>query len=396
MADERYEWLDQDTAERLLRGEPVGALGEPARTEAVRLDRALRDAAPAPAPGELPGEAAALAAFRAARTPATAQSDARDGTLGVVRLGTAPHSRRRRARLSSPFRFGVVAAVAGFAFGGVAVASGGDLLPSPFGNASSSGGSATAGTASDPLADRSPDKHSGSPSRPPHRPSGKAGAPSGAPKGPGEGQSAEGKRAARNAELHLRALHACSHHRVGTLDANGRKLLAAAAKGRDRIDAYCTARLAEAPQSHPGVGSGNGRGNPGATSGGPGTGPGTGAGSGSNSGAANGKPNRGAGEQNDRGKGNKNNKKKDPQDRDDNGDRGGKGGRGGQGDRAGHGSHDRDDRSTGRDRDSGYEGRASEGPGPDRAPDRGSHGRAPDRDSGFDARGFDHRATQPR
>ncbi|MFI1827139.1 hypothetical protein ACH41E_11945 [Streptomyces sp. NPDC020412] len=379
MADERYEWLDQDTAERLLRGEPVGALGEPARAEAVRLDRALRDAAPDPAPaaGELPGEAAALAAFRAARTPAGARTDAEDRAIGVVRIGAVSRSRRRRTRLSSPFRFGVVAVVAGFAFGGVAVASGGDLLPSPFGNASPSGGDASAGTGSDAVTDRSSDEHSGAPSRGPHRPSSTAGARSGAPKGPGEGLSAEGKRAARAAELHLKALHACGHHRAGTLDAKGRQLLAVAAKGRDRIDAYCTARLAEATPSHPGAGNGSGngnvngggRGNQGATApngpgkgNGPGTGggPGTGNGAGSSNGAgtANGNPHRGPGEQNDRGKGNEN-KKKDSQDRDDKGDRGGKGSR------AWHGSQDRDgdDHPEGHDRVSGYLYGYDAGPG---------------------------------
>ena len=41
MADERYEWLDKDAAERLLRGEPVEAADEHARTQAARLSRAL-------------------------------------------------------------------------------------------------------------------------------------------------------------------------------------------------------------------------------------------------------------------------------------------------------------------------------------------------------------------
>ncbi|WP_167518325.1 hypothetical protein [Streptomyces albidochromogenes] len=36
MADERYEWLDRDAAERLLRGEPVGPVGEDARAQAER------------------------------------------------------------------------------------------------------------------------------------------------------------------------------------------------------------------------------------------------------------------------------------------------------------------------------------------------------------------------
>ncbi|MET8508875.1 extensin, partial [Streptomyces sp. NPDC004787] len=71
MADE-YQWLDQEAAERLLRGEPVDPVGTPARAQAELLARALDSArTPAAGPlagpdGELPGEAAALAAFRKA------------------------------------------------------------------------------------------------------------------------------------------------------------------------------------------------------------------------------------------------------------------------------------------------------------------------------------------
>ncbi|NEC21387.1 hypothetical protein G3I50_24530, partial [Streptomyces parvus] len=41
MADEHYEWLDKDAAERLLRGEPVVPVGDEARTDAFRLAEAL-------------------------------------------------------------------------------------------------------------------------------------------------------------------------------------------------------------------------------------------------------------------------------------------------------------------------------------------------------------------
>ncbi|NED79049.1 hypothetical protein G3I76_02930, partial [Streptomyces sp. SID11233] len=68
MADEQYEWLDKEAAERLLRREPVdpvdGQQGQGADRLAAALDAAARSARPAA--GELPGEAAALAAFRAA------------------------------------------------------------------------------------------------------------------------------------------------------------------------------------------------------------------------------------------------------------------------------------------------------------------------------------------
>ncbi|MBD0717469.1 hypothetical protein BU196_26770, partial [Streptomyces sp. CBMA370] len=68
MADERYQWLDREAAERLLRGEPVGTAGAHERAQAVRLSEALDEArTPAVPPAEdaeLPGETAALAAFR--------------------------------------------------------------------------------------------------------------------------------------------------------------------------------------------------------------------------------------------------------------------------------------------------------------------------------------------
>ncbi|MGC5361307.1 hypothetical protein ACPXCE_06375 [Streptomyces sp. DT24] len=152
MADERYAWLDQDAADRLLRGEPVDPVGDQAREEAERLAAALSAVAPtgrgakgsgdvgvrggSGAPGgvggaavvgrssgptgsggsagsagsggsggsagsggsvgsvgsvgELPGEAAALAAFREARSGARVP-DLSDG-FGPVRIGGAPRS----------------------------------------------------------------------------------------------------------------------------------------------------------------------------------------------------------------------------------------------------------------------------------------------------------------
>ena len=76
MADEQYRWLDRDTAERLLRGEPLDAVDADSRDQADRLTEALealdalgmQTAEATPAGAELPGEAAALAAFRKART----------------------------------------------------------------------------------------------------------------------------------------------------------------------------------------------------------------------------------------------------------------------------------------------------------------------------------------
>ncbi|MFE7583998.1 hypothetical protein ACFU5Y_20870 [Streptomyces gardneri] len=151
MADERYQWLDQEAAERLLRGEPVDALGDPARTEAGRLAEALESArtpfTAGPGQAELPGEAAALAAFRkasaeraalAAAATAPPAGAARTGHVGHAELGrvrlataTAPttSARRRWARSVRSVRYGLAAAVAAVAVGGVAVAAGTGVLP---------------------------------------------------------------------------------------------------------------------------------------------------------------------------------------------------------------------------------------------------------------------------
>ncbi|MFJ6463794.1 hypothetical protein ACIQM0_22660 [Streptomyces sp. NPDC091387] len=160
MADEHYEWLDKEAAERLLRGEPVDpADGRPeqdARRLAAALDAAARSARPAT--GELPGEEAALAAFRAApraasgirsasartgRVPAAGLDGMGDsGMLAPVHIGRATSGNGsgsagfrggRPSRWSRPIRFGLVASLACCAIGGVAVAAGTGVLPGPFG-----------------------------------------------------------------------------------------------------------------------------------------------------------------------------------------------------------------------------------------------------------------------
>ncbi|MGN5635452.1 hypothetical protein [Streptomyces sp. AC154] len=156
MADEQYEWLDKEAAERLLRREPVdpvdGQQGQDADRLAAALDAAARSARPAA--GELPGEAAALAAFRAApRSAARARSgsarsgrgsaagpDGGGGMLAPVHIGRAGSGNgsgagagARPPSWSRPVRFGLVASLACCAIGGVAVAAGTGVLPGPFG-----------------------------------------------------------------------------------------------------------------------------------------------------------------------------------------------------------------------------------------------------------------------
>ncbi|RKT06481.1 hypothetical protein BX286_4523 [Streptomyces sp. 3211.6] len=147
MADEHKAWLDGATAEELLRGRaaaPVGPGADPrARAEAARLRAALDALTPRTADrGELPGEAAALAAFRAAHAtraaaPATAAPAAgRSGAPGagvpdepLIDLAPIPVVRiPAQRRHGTPARFGLAAALAGVAVGGIAAVAGTGLL----------------------------------------------------------------------------------------------------------------------------------------------------------------------------------------------------------------------------------------------------------------------------
>ncbi|GGZ18962.1 hypothetical protein GCM10010387_09500 [Streptomyces inusitatus] len=285
MADERYEWLDQDTAERLLRGEPVDAPEGRARTQAGRLDRALRSAgAPRlplrPEDGEMQGEAAATAAFRRVRAEAPARIPQEGESLGVVRL-TRPPRPRQAGGLPRTVRFGVVAAVAGFAFCGVAVAAGSGLLPSPF-PAPPAGSHVVGGDAPTPVDSEPP---AAPETRPPVRPPAAAGtspsapfadsgAQSGAPKPSASGSGSPGAVGAepypdggevgaegwtgdpdqkqnrnRNrlaGEKYHRLVADCRARRDGTLGPVGAKRLERNAKGADRVDRFCE-RLLDGP-----------------------------------------------------------------------------------------------------------------------------------------------------
>ncbi|MFD8982340.1 hypothetical protein [Streptomyces sp. NPDC059564] len=146
MADEHNAWLDKATAEELLRAgtSPVAPGADPwARAEAARL-RAVLDALTPPrtaaGAGELPGEAAALAAFRAARAAApgavpagvpeaegaAAAGGAREPLVDIAPIPPVRIPAQRRG--SGPARFGLAAALAGVAVGGIAAAAAGGLL----------------------------------------------------------------------------------------------------------------------------------------------------------------------------------------------------------------------------------------------------------------------------
>ncbi|CAL9473106.1 hypothetical protein SUDANB145_02869 [Streptomyces sp. enrichment culture] len=163
MADKQGGWLDRETAERVLRGDPP--TGDPvARARAERLAASLATLAASapPAGAELPGEAAALAAFRAAHAEragaagAPAPAGGRD-TSGapLVRIGGRDGD-ARRARRPRPLRLGLAAMLAAGAVGGVAVAAGTGALV-PFGGAPEPASSASAAVTPDrPLMSPSP------------------------------------------------------------------------------------------------------------------------------------------------------------------------------------------------------------------------------------------------
>ncbi|MEW2613141.1 hypothetical protein AB0937_23665 [Streptomyces sp. NPDC047880] len=148
MADEQYRWLDRETAERLLSGEPLGAVEGAGREQAEHLAEALGalSATPPLTSDELPGEAAAVAAFRkaraeradadAARADLGGQGAAEVADAGLVRIGT-PGDRGtgtvRPPRWARPVRLVLAAALAVGMVGGVALAAGTGALKAPFG-----------------------------------------------------------------------------------------------------------------------------------------------------------------------------------------------------------------------------------------------------------------------
>ncbi|WP_327704541.1 hypothetical protein [Streptomyces decoyicus] len=130
MADDRYNWLDKDTAEQLLRGEQVSARhGDGARELEQLLEAAAAVAAKTPETVELPGEEAAVAAFRQAVRQG---AGARSRTAGAPLPGVRTAELAERTRLGRPVRRGFAVALAACAIGGVAVAAGTGVLPTPF------------------------------------------------------------------------------------------------------------------------------------------------------------------------------------------------------------------------------------------------------------------------
>ncbi|MFF3840377.1 hypothetical protein [Streptomyces sp. NPDC001930] len=287
MADERYQWLDQEAAERLLRGEPVDAVDDHARSRAERLAGAL-DAARTPAARtELPGEAAALAAFReahaeraAAPVAAAAANRTEQAELGRVRLAHVPV---RRPRWGRSLRYGLAAAVAAVTVGGVAVAAGTGVLPmvgpapassvtagenadplvsedpgirkdpeapstEPGGGGDRTpGASPSAGTSTTPPSTGAPDGH-GTDTRGPGTPKPGTGTPGTGtgtgtdPGGPGTESGDTGGATGGDpsgTKSRERILKACQAFRSGKLDATGRRGLTSALRNGETLRRYC-------------------------------------------------------------------------------------------------------------------------------------------------------------
>lgn len=300
MADERYQWLDLEAAERLLRGDRVESVDDHARKEADRLAEALDSARPdaLAGPAPLPGEEAAMAAFRAVtRTraamplPAPAPGPA---DLGGVRLG-APAGRGRKKRWTRSVRFGLAASIAGLAVGGVAVAAGTGVLPTPF-DAPEPGSSVSAAATPGEEDSETPDGGDGS-SRTPGadgnsstEPSPSAtGGPSPTPTATGgdDGTPKDGPDTAtpgKDGATKARFIAACLDLRAGRIDSEDRRRLSSATQGGQSVKNFCDRLLAEAEKSGDSGGS-DGSGGSGDTGSGTGDGGQTGRTSGDDSGS---------------------------------------------------------------------------------------------------------------
>ncbi|GHJ94778.1 hypothetical protein SNE510_42970 [Streptomyces sp. NE5-10] len=257
MADERYQWLDPEAAERLLRGEPVDPADPAARTRAAALADALdaARASAAPVPGApLAGEEAALTAFRtatAARAAARAAAPAAvSADLGRVRLTAAPGAGRRWGR---SLRYGLAAALAAVTVGGVAVAAGTGVLPLGDREPSRTVTAAETATPPDPRATPSagtenhpdPSRDAGHPAdthapgaSPTARPDATA---SGETPGRGPAEPTAGQRDDTEGERRTRA---CREYRAGRLGAADRRRLSGALRAGDSLRAYCDRLLA--------------------------------------------------------------------------------------------------------------------------------------------------------
>ncbi|WP_019545471.1 hypothetical protein [Streptomyces sulphureus] len=287
MAD-RYGWLDGEAAERLLRGRPLppasdspargaekgagrGSEEERATDRHARLDAVLDDLAarqlrssPRPGSGELPGETAAVEAFRSAQA----------GLLRSASTGTRNRGRVRGARWAVagvPLRAGFAVALAGCALGGVAVAAGTGVLPSPFGGEAPA---ASASPISSPDDLRSPEPDEPAPgstgswededgSRKPSRDEDKDGG-SKSPGAEDDSEDGDGRKhldGSRHGTGHGKFANAlCEAYADGALSPKQRAKLEHAAGGRNAVRSFCSGRGWSAPGGDVGTSSPGGTG----------------------------------------------------------------------------------------------------------------------------------------
>ncbi|WP_327353889.1 hypothetical protein [Streptomyces sp. NBC_01304] len=318
MADEHFKWLSEDAAERLLRGEPLDAVDGHERKQAERLAELLdsvrtvrrpaaphhphhhpqhsqhsrhsqdeqhpvpagarHDAAPAHdtghpsgdlSAGELPGEAAALAAFRVANAVRAADAARAESAAetGAVRIGRAPAA-APRTRWGRPMRFGLAAVVAACTLGGVAVAAGAGVIPTPFGGREAPQPGATVSAEATPSAQESPRPDISKPGlagEASESPDGKASSqapggqatPGGAPSSEaGRQPTGDGKDEGDKGKWAERAIAACRAYRNGTLDPESKKRLERAAGGAERVRRFCD-RVLDAADDKPDKGKGD-------------------------------------------------------------------------------------------------------------------------------------------
>lgn len=267
MADEDYRWLDRDTAERLLSGESIDGTDHHAREQAAQLAKALAALAaddragsvvPADVSAELPGEAAALAAFREARGPKARAASTRVGAGETVRIGRSAAS--PPARWARPLRYGLAAVLAGCMIGGVAVAAGTGVLPSPFGDRDQPGPAASASSVASPEPLASPSEGaSGTPdvepddvtttpedpsretggSEPPQEAENSEGASKGGTAGTTQPGTGDPQRKDEAKDWYRKVVSACRDYRSGELQGEKRRRLEEAAKGSQRVTEFC-------------------------------------------------------------------------------------------------------------------------------------------------------------
>ncbi|MFD8225465.1 hypothetical protein ACFV16_14990 [Streptomyces massasporeus] len=276
MADEQYRWLDRETAERLLSGEPPGAVEGAGRDQAERLASTLGalSATPPLTSDELPGEAAAVAAFRKARAEradaaaALAATGADDAAgvpdTGLVRIGTPGDGgtgSARPPRWARPARLALAAALAVGMVGGVALAAGTGALRAPFGDDEPHPGASVSASVTHPerpLVSPSPSDAAQGGSTPDDAPGGSSKGGAGAQGRDDERDDADPKQDGRkdgSGDDRGEITAACRDLRDGKwLDPDRRRALRDAANGH-RVWKYCKGVLSSADPRSGGRGS---------------------------------------------------------------------------------------------------------------------------------------------